>query len=211
MRHILCISFFVSAAFSLFAQENPKDALALYRAGNFQAAIEVCLEELENQPSNMDSYSVLGWSLLASRQYERAVEYGLAAYKISPSDYRIVRILGEAYFNLKEYLKSLQFLERYIVLAPENNNLIGPTYYLMGEIFIQLGEFNHADIALSTAVYHNAEKHIWWSRLGFARENIHDYKYAMQAYQQALALNPNLREAQVGLQRVLEASEPSEG
>jgi tetratricopeptide (TPR) repeat protein len=76
----------------------------------------------------------------------------------------------------------------------------------MGEIFIQLGEFNHADIALTTAVYHDPEKHVWWSRLGYARENIKDFKFALEAYQQALTLNPSFREAREGRQRVMEES-----
>ncbi|MFP4382789.1 MAG: tetratricopeptide repeat protein [Spirochaetia bacterium] len=206
MNRFFILVLLVFPVLLITAQEEGKDALALYRNGQYQRAIEVCLEELEENPGNMDSYAVLGWSLLATRQYQRAVEYGLRAYERSPADHRIVHTLGEAYFRLNQYLKSLNFMERYIVLAPENSSLIGPTYYVMGEIFIQLGEFNHADIALTTAVYHNQEKHVWWSRLGYARENIKDYKFALEAYQQALTLNPSFREALEGQQRVIEES-----
>jgi cytochrome c-type biogenesis protein CcmH/NrfG len=42
----------------------------------------------------------------------------------------------------------------------------------------------------------------WWSRLGFAREQAEEYAHAVEAYERALELNPNLAEARRGLERV---------
>ena len=47
---------------------------------------------------------------------------------------------------------------------------IGQVYYFMGETYIRLGQYNNADIALSTALYHIPSAARWWSRLGYARE-----------------------------------------
>jgi Flp pilus assembly protein TadD len=72
----------------------------------------------------------------------------------------------------------------------------------MGEIYIQQGKFANADIALSTALYHSPNIADWWSRLGYAREKAGDSRFALEAYNKALALNPSLVDAQRGKARV---------
>ena len=79
-----------------------------------------------------------------------------------------------------------------MVIAPTGDR-IDMVYYYMGEIFIRLGEFNHADISISTALYHNPNIARWWSRLGYAREMASDYTYALDAYRKALRLNATFR------------------
>ena len=192
--------FFVLGAGTLSAQDRA-DALASYRSENYQDAVEICLREIEAMPRNMDSYTVLGWSLIALERYEDALKYGLNALKIAPRDSRINEILGESNYYLGRNLDALNYFEQYAVLAPTGGRT-ADIYFFMGEIFIRLEEYNHADIALSTAVYHSSESSTWWSRLGYAREMAGDYRYALEAYQKSLALNPSLTEARRGRDRV---------
>lgn len=184
----------------LSAQERP-DALANYRARNYSRAAEICLEEIEAAPRSRDSYSVLGWSLIALERYEEALEYGETAFGFAPNDPRIVEILGEANYYLGRNLEALRFFERYAVIA-DTGDRIDRVYFFMGEIFIRLGEFNHADIAFSTALYHSPNISLWWSRLGYAREMAKDYTHSLDAYEKALSLNPNLLDADRGRSRV---------
>jgi len=185
---------------SLIAQERP-DALQLYRDGNYQRAAEVCLDELKETPRNMNSFVVLGWSLIKLGRYREALEYGLKALEISRYDVRVIQIVGEAYYYLGNNQEALKYLEEYTVIAP-TGDLIGEVYYQMGEIFIRTGEYNRADLALSTAVFHNPRIALWWARLAYAREQAKDYRYAMEAYGKALQLNPNLNDAIRGRQRL---------
>lgn len=184
----------------LWSQERP-DALQLYRDGNYQRAAEVCLDELKETPRNMNSYVVLGWSLIKLGRYKDALDYGLKALEISRYDVRVIQIVGEAYYYLGNNQEALKYLEEYTVIAP-TGDLIGEVYYQMGEIFIRLGEYNRADLALSTAVFHNPRIALWWARLAYAREQAKDYRYAMDAYGKALQLNPNLNDALRGRQRL---------
>lgn len=184
----------------LWSQERP-DALQLYRDGNYQRAAEVCLDELKETPRNMNSYVVLGWSLIKLGRYKDALDYGLKALEISRYDVRVIQIVGEAYYYLGNNQEALKYLEEYTVIAP-TGDLIGEVYYQMGEIFIRLGEYNRADLALSTAVFHNPRIALWWARLAYAREQGKDYRYAMEAYGKALQLNPNLNDALRGRQRL---------
>lgn len=194
---LLLLTAFVLPAYS---QDRP-DALASYNSGDYAAAVEICLEEIEEAPRSRDSYSVLCWSLIALRRYEEAFEYATIAYGFAASDPRIVEVLGEANYFLGRNLEALDLFERYAVIT-DTGGRIDRVYYLMGEIFVRLGEYNHADIAFSTALYHSPNISLWWSRLGYAREMASDFTNSLEAYNWALALNPNLLDADRGRMRV---------
>ncbi len=182
------------------AQERP-DALKLYRAGNYDQAVEVCKQELEATPENMDSYSVLCWSLLRGGKYDEALEWARKGMQVSRYDARMVEVMGEGYYYKGNNLDALKWFEEYATIAPTGMR-IDSVYYLMGEIFIRMGEYNHADIALTTAVYHTDSVARWWARLGYAREMAEDYRYALAAYNKALELNSRLSDAVRGKERV---------
>lgn len=203
---ITVIVFLIFSIFVSFGFSQERDALKTYKEGNYEEAVEICRAELEVMPQRMDAYVVMCWSLIKLNRYEEALETARKAYRISPTDYRIIEILGEAHFFLGNNLEALQFFEQYVVIAPTGDR-IDMVYYYMGEIFIRLGEFNHADISISTALYHNPNIARWWSRLGYAREMASDYTYALDAYKKALRLNATFPEAERGIQRVLEKME----
>ncbi|ADK80642.1 tetratricopeptide repeat protein [Sediminispirochaeta smaragdinae] len=182
------------------AQERP-DALKLYRDGSYDQAVEVCKQELEATPENMDSYSVLCWSLLRSGKYDEALEWARKGMQVSRYDARMVEVMGEGYYYKGNNLDALKWFEEYVTIAPTGMR-IDSVYYLMGEIFIRMGEYNHADIALTTAVYHTDSVARWWARLGYAREMAEDYRYALAAYNKALDLNSRLSDAVRGKERV---------
>ncbi|ORC34518.1 hypothetical protein B4O97_12825 [Marispirochaeta aestuarii] len=200
-RLVLVLLLILSAA-GLAAQDQP-DALAMYRQGEYAKAVDICLAELETSPRNMNSYTVLGWSLIALRRYQEALNYARQGLDISRYDHRVVEIAGEAHFYLGNNLEALKFFEEYTVLAPTGDR-IGMVYYFMGETFIRIGEYNHADIALSTAVYHSPNIARWWARLGYAREMAEDFQFSLEAYDQALKLNPSLSDALRGKERAAE-------
>jgi len=181
------------------AQTRP-DALVLYRQGQYERAVDVTLQELAEDAGNLDAYTVLGWSLLALRRYEEALEYGMRGLDVSRFDHRIVHIVGEANYRQGNNLEALQYLQNYAALAPRGT-LIDEVYYLMGEIHLRLEEYHHADIALTTAVFLDDTRGQWWARLGYAREMAGSPEYAREAYENALARNPGLIEAQRGLER----------
>ncbi len=189
----------------LGAQTKP-DALELYRQGQFSEAVQVCLQELKDRGSDeskrrMDSYTVLGWSYLRLGEFNNALSYATQARNEVRYDIRIVEIEAEALYNLGRNLEALTLFEEYISLSPTGER-IDSVFYYMGEIFLRLAEFNHADIAFSTALYHSPQVARWWARLGYTREQNGDTGGAESAYLKALELKPSLEEAKVGLERV---------
>jgi tetratricopeptide (TPR) repeat protein len=183
-----------------FAQDKA-DALELYRLGKYLEAIKVCQEELAESPKNIDSHVVLGWSQLKLKRYAEAVQTAVIADAISPHDPRVVQITGEARYYLGRIEEALVSLEEYVRLRPAGDR-IARVYWLMGECFISLKEYQNADIAITTALYLEQNNAGWWARLGYARELANDLALSREAFDRALKLDPNLTDAQRGKERV---------
>jgi tetratricopeptide (TPR) repeat protein len=191
--------FVLSAA--LAGAQDKQDALELYRTGRYAEAVKVCQQELAEAPRNIDSHVVLGWSYLRLRRYTEALDVGRKALAISPNDPRVIQIIGEADVFLGRIEDGLKSLQEYVANRP-NGDRIARVYWLMGECYISLKEYQNADIAISAAVYYEQNNAQWWARLGWARELAGDFKWSSEAYARALKLDPGLADALQGRERV---------
>ncbi|MDR2246464.1 MAG: hypothetical protein LBE17_07330 [Treponema sp.] len=196
----ISVALFLLQTAAIYAQIRP-DALVEYRKGNYEAAVLICKDELAANPNSLESHVVMCWSLIQLNRYEEARTYALAGRNISRYDIRIVEILGEVSYYQGRNAESLQYFQEYINLAPEGGRL-DTVYYFLGEIYIRLGRFRHADIALSMAVHYMPGNAAWWVRLAYAQESAGYLQDAVRAYEQALVLNAHLPDARRGLDRV---------
>jgi tetratricopeptide (TPR) repeat protein len=200
---VFAFLFILFAVFPGVAQTRP-DALLEYRNGNYERAVTICRDEIAANSGNLESHVVICWSLLRLSRYEEAAIYAQAGRNISRYDSRIIEILGEICYYQGRNNEALQYFQEYINLTPEGPR-IETVYYLLGEIYIRLSMFRHADIALSTAVHWVPGNAAWWTRLAYARENAGDLAEAVAAYERALALNSQLSDARRGLDRTRQA------
>lgn len=201
MKKNLFILILVFVTFNVYAQNRPPDALAEFRLGNYERSVQICRDEIAENPNNLEAHVVICWALIRLNRFDEALRYARAGRNINRFDVRITQILGEVYYYLGRNNEALQFLQEYAANAPEGQR-IAQVYYLMGEIYIRQGRFRHADIALSTAVHWLPNNAAWWVRLGFTRESAGDLSSATEAYQWALSLNSQLTDAQRGLERI---------
>jgi len=186
----------------IFPQTQTRiDAALEFRNGNFERAIDICREEINANPKNLEAYVIICRSLMQLARYQEAFEFARLARLVSRYDLRIISILGEISYHEGRNYEALQYFQEYINLAPDGMRT-ETAYYYLGEIFIRLGRFRHADIALSTAVHWLPNNANWWTRLAFARESAGDLREAILAYERALTLNPQLADARRGLNRV---------
>lgn len=183
-----------------FAQARP-DALALYRDGKYDDARRVCLDELAADPASLESYVVLSWSLLALGRYADAELYARKAYDSIRRDPRIVEALGEAAYFQGKNEEALKHFQVYVNLLPDGSRL-GSVYHFMGELYLRLERWSHADIAFRTALQYDPGNARWLARLGYARERAGEWAYALQAYDEALKANPALADARLGRERM---------
>ncbi|MCQ2588835.1 MAG: tetratricopeptide repeat protein [Treponema sp.] len=185
---------------STYAQT--KDALVLYQHGRYRESIQVCEEELQSNPNRIESYVVMCWSLVENKQYAEAEQRAKTGLSISPYELRLIEILAEAQYYQGKNNAALEQFELYVSNAKENAGRFGKAYYFMGEIYIKLARYQHADISLSTAVKAEPMIDNWWVRLGFAREMAGNYAEAIAAYDEALRLNGSNVDATQGKSRV---------
>lgn len=197
---IVTFCLYLGTALLAVAQDKP-DALLLYTNGKYAEAIAVCEQELKENPANLDSYTVLCWSLVKNKQYAEAEQRANAGRAVSAYDHRLVEILAEAKFYLGKNTEALALFEEYISLVPTSGTRISSAYYFMGEIYIRQGKYQHADIALTTAVRLEPLLDYWWTRLGYTREMAGNYRSAVAAYDKALALNAGQTDASRGRER----------
>jgi tetratricopeptide (TPR) repeat protein len=201
--HGFSLFFVLALSGPVFAQNRP-DALLEYRNGNFERAAAICKLEIETSPNSLDSYVVLCWSLIRLGRHQEALVHARTARNLSRYDARVIEILGEINYYEGHNSEALQFFQEYVNMAPGGQR-IDMVYFFIGEIYIRLGRFRHADIALSTAVHWTPENASWWTRLAYARESAGDFIEAITAYERALALNSQMADARRGLERARQA------
>jgi tetratricopeptide (TPR) repeat protein len=167
----------------------------------YAEAVRICMDEISQNAATMDTYAALTWTLRRQRKFAEVISWGEQALRINANDYRIIETMGEAYFYLDDYPRSLNYMQRYVNSLP-NGEQTPMAYFFIGEIFRLQKKFRHADIAYTTALQLAPGMSLWWYRLGTVREASGDYVPAVQAYEQALRLSPNYPEASQGLERV---------
>ena len=204
MRHISIPTFTVLFLFALVFQapcQTAPDALELYRQGHYKESIDACLSEINANPQNLESHVVLCWSLVQAKRYEEADNWAEKGRAISKYDPRIIEIQAEAKYYRGLNDQALKLFQEYISYAP-NGSRIAPVYYFMGEVYLRLAKYRHADIAFSSALQLEELNATWWVRCGYAREMAKDYRFALVAYNNALSLDANLQDALRGKDRV---------
>jgi tetratricopeptide (TPR) repeat protein len=168
---------------------------------HYNEAVRQCLNEVSGAAASRTTYTVLTWTLLRQRKYAEVITWGERGLKLFPDEYRILETMGEAFFYLDDYTRSLSYMQRYTNALP-NGDRVSVAFFFAGEIYRLTQRYHHADIAYTTALRFEPNLALWWYRLGSVREEIGDKAPAIDAYRQALRLNPNYNEAKNGLARL---------
>jgi tetratricopeptide (TPR) repeat protein len=191
------------------AQSPEKEsALAIYQTGRdlesrnrraeaepyYNEAVRICNEEVARNEATGETYVVMAWTLLRQNKYNDVVTWGDRGLRLYPNEYRIIEALGEAWFYLGDYRRSLTFFQRYTSAIP-NGERSSIAFFFIGEIYRLTQRYRHADIAYTTAVRISPNVPLWWYRLALAREGAGDKDQAIEAVQRAISLDPNYQNA----------------
>jgi len=189
------------------AEARP-DALLLYRQGRdletagrqaeaqakYTQSVTVCDQEIVADPKRLEAFVVKCWSLFRLGRHGDVISTGQAGMKVA-FDPRISEVMGESYYFLGQMDSAVKSLQKYIEATGDSGDR-GPTaYFFMGEAYLRLRKYSHADMAYSTAVLKEPSMPRWWFRLGNALESLGEWKRALDAYNKALALSPAYAEA----------------
>lgn len=201
---VLCLALVGLILFpaAIGAVQTGAEVLKLYLETHYEEARVAGLARIVARPDDIDAYVGLAWSLIELERYADADNYARKGYAIR-KDPRLAEASGEASYHLGSNTAALLGLQEYIGAFPESRRA-GRAYYYMGEVYIRLGRFMHADMALTAAVQYIPENAPWWSRLGWTREQAGRKLQALAAYDKALALDPRLPDALLGRRRISE-------
>jgi tetratricopeptide (TPR) repeat protein len=166
----------------------------------YNEAIRICQNEVSGNAATPETYTVITWTLQRQRKYTDVITWGERGLRLFADEYRILETIGEAWFYLDDYDRSLSFMQRYANALPKGER-ISIAYFFIGEIFRLKEKYRHADIAYTTAVRLEPGLPLWWFRLAQVREFLGDRTPATEAYEQAVRINPNYEEAIAGLAR----------
>jgi tetratricopeptide (TPR) repeat protein len=168
---------------------------------HYNEAIRIGLDEVSRNTATRETYVAVTYTMRRLGRNADVVSWGERGLRVYPDEYRLLEIMGEAYFYLDNYERSLFYMQRYTNAQPEGER-VAVAFFFIGEIFRLTERPRHADIAYTAAVRFAPDLALWWYRLATVRERVGDRIPAIEAYQRALRLNPNYREASEGLARL---------
>jgi tetratricopeptide (TPR) repeat protein len=212
---ILIIAFHTEAQSPGAPDSQPLTAIQNYRRGrdleaanrmgeanfHYNEAVRMCMDQVSRNAATRETYVAITYTMQRQRRYADVISWGERGLRAYSNEYRRVEIMGEAFFYLDNYDRSLSFMQRYTNAQPEGER-VSIAFFFIGEIFRITERYRHADIAYTAAVRFEPGLALWWYRLATVREMAGDKGQAGEAYQRALRLNPNYREARDGLTRV---------
>jgi len=170
-------------------------------ARTFASSLQAVEKLLTSDPSNSDYISLQCWNLFRLESHNDDDATAQRALR-SDQDYRIIETLAESLYFLGRNEESLAYFTQYFQLAPESDERMSSAYYYVGECYMRLKKYEHADIAFSTATTMEKNMYYWWYRLGAVKELLSQYRRAYEAYGRSLQLSPRFQYALDGRARV---------
>jgi tetratricopeptide (TPR) repeat protein len=194
----LCLG---GAASPAGAQGLRERGALLLEAGRFDEARALAQDFLAKDAADFEASILLCQSLIALGRPADAANYASKAWE-RRREPRLAEILGEGLYLQGRNEEALAWFQTYLTSVPEGAKA-GVAFYFSGEIYLRLGHFGHADIALTAALKHDPGNARWWSRLGWAQEKAGDTQQSLKSYEAAIKLDPRLEDALIGRDRVL--------
>jgi tetratricopeptide (TPR) repeat protein len=113
------------------------------------------------------------------------------AIEIYPENYSAFSSLGLVYFNRKEYQKAIDTFKK----ATDYKENVAESWYYSGMSYMNLGDYNAAVKQLEMASKHGRSIPEISFALAQAYEMIGSLQKSSDAYQVALSINPNYKDA----------------
>lgn len=170
-------------------------------ANAFSSSLAMTERLLQASPSSQDLVVLKCWNLFRLGRHTEVVSAALSSPFIS-REYRLMETMAESLYFLERTEESLRYFSKYVELAPPQDDRMSSAYYYMGECYLRLKKYEHADIAFVTATAMEKGLYFWWFRLGWVKEILGQYRKAHEAYGKSLSLNPGFVNAKDGQARV---------
>jgi tetratricopeptide (TPR) repeat protein len=166
--------------------------------GRYRDAFKVWKDILESFPGSAEALNNLGVCMrfMGEYGYEEPIHYMLLATIIDPSYADAHNNVGCVYFVAGAYEEALKAFEKALLI--DRN----PDYYLnLSSVHMALGNVEAAKQTLTSALKLEESAEVLYM-LAVIAEKEGDMRWAAQLYEDALAIQPEFKDALFSLQRV---------
>jgi tetratricopeptide (TPR) repeat protein len=179
--------------FSQFAQQQGDSADALNRLASLQLmqkrfpqAIKLYRQALDKSPKNLDALDGLASSLLLQGNRDSAVQLmhdALSRGESAP----LLSLAGKIYAEAGDNSKAEDVLKSALQMSSGNYAV----YSQLGSLYVEQHRLNEATLMFESVVKAHSRDLGSWTMLGVLREQNGQHDKAIEAYNQALQVDPN--------------------
>ncbi len=150
----------------------------LLESGNYKEGINALNQAIQLDPNNADAWNNKAWAYNQMKEYEKSIESSEHAIQLNPND-------ADSYFNKGGALIGLGRNEEAIIALDEALR-IDPNYEVAKQA---------RNLILTGKYASNSNQAIEWYNKGVDLGTLGQYQEAIEAYDQALKINPELTAA----------------
>jgi len=181
------------------------EAINYFKQQHYDKAIESLKQSVENDPSQDESWELIGDIYSKEKKYELAINAFDKANIINPRDDLKVKIFslsleaGEYYYKKGDIIKAEDAFRIATKVDPQN----AIVWAYLGDVLYAQQKFNEAEIAYREAIKIDPNLASSWNGLGNVLAQQNKFKEASEAYHEAIKIDPNLASSWNGLGNVL--------
>lgn len=181
-----------------------KNGWDYYSEGNYRKSLEALQTEKRYFPDRVNIYVISGWNYRELKEFGNMEATSLEGLKYQPTDSRLHRNLGEAYYYQNKYSDAVRTFETYLKYKyqPKNDAYLPTVYYYLGVCYLNLKQYRKADICFSYSKYYTPNNSQTILFLAECKENLAEYDKAYKFYEESLRLKPNNTKGLEGLNRL---------
>ncbi len=170
-------------------------ARALTKAGQYEAAIEVLEEAIEEHSKEASLYFNLGLNYLEVGNVKKAKAQFARTVELEPSHAKAYQALGMLHYEQEEY----RMAGAYYMAAIEAGKRDEYVYYKMGSCWYKLKQFEKAVGSYKKAIEINDQEKNFYFSLGSTYLALDQQYKAIESMESALVLDPQYWEAQYSI------------
>ena len=180
------------------AQQLSRRATELAATGHGRQAVNVALNALEFDPSNVDVRQLAASLLYEQRRWDEAESLAQDGLKLAPQNTALAYLLARTLIERGQSPEALAVLDQQATL---NADGLG----LRASILSQSGDFKRAAQDYQTAVQQQPENSLWWVGLAVAMEALGQPDDARKVYAKAQSLGLERPELNAFVEQKLQA------
>jgi predicted O-linked N-acetylglucosamine transferase (SPINDLY family) len=177
--------------------EQAKDYLD---QSNYEKAIALLEQCIENNPEEVNYYWYLGLAYLLQGNEENAQGIWMSVFLQGTAEdiniwtIELINILKEEALREREIENQTKAIDLYLAILALNDQ-DAYIWHELGKSYIQLQQYFEAEEAITRALTQNNKKGEIYLSLGLVLEKLERFEFARQAYQQAIKLDSKLLDA----------------